>query len=120
MIIFFIYFQLSYLIECDDMTDVIKRNGQTEPFREEKIKNSIEHAVQDAGYNINEKRFIINQTINDVKQVIGDVDLVESGEIRNIVLNDLEKEEGGENRIADSWRNYEKTHGIIYKEYSEE
>lgn len=102
------------------MIEVIKRNGQTEPFREEKIKSSIENAVHDAGYKTQDKRNLVNKTIHDVKQTIGDVDLVESGEIRNIVLDDLEQDEGGEKGIAAAWRNYEKTHGIIYEEYSEE
>lgn len=100
------------------MTDVIKRNGRIEPFREEKIRKTLESATRHAGYDPQDQRDLIDKTIQDVKQQIGNVDQVEAGEIRNIVLNDLEQEEQstGDTDIAAAWRNYELEHGIIYEE----
>lgn len=100
------------------MTDVIKSNGRKEPFSEEKIRNAIEGATREAGYNVQEKQNLIDRTVNDVAQNVQGVDQVETEKIRNLVLTDLEEEEqkAGETDIAAAWRNYEDEHGINYKE----
>ncbi len=100
------------------MTDVIKRNGQTEPFREEKVRNSLESATRDAGYDPQEKRNLIDKTVQDVTQNVQNTDQVKAGQIRNLILNDIEEEEqeAGSTDIAAAWRNYEDENGIDYPE----
>ena len=100
------------------MTDVVKSNGQKEPFKEEKIKKSIESAAEEAGYDPQHKMNLINKTVQDVKQRIGNKSQVRSQDIRNLVLNDLDQEEqkAGETDIGMQWRNWEEEHGVDYKE----
>jgi transcriptional repressor NrdR len=99
------------------MTDVIKRNGQKEPFNEEKVSNSIKKAIKDAGLNVKQKKRLIDKTMKDVNQAVQNKDEISTAKIRNIVINDLEQEwEGDQVHIARVWRNYELEHGIIYRE----
>lgn len=99
------------------MTDVIKRNGKREPFSPEKVKNSVESAVKDAGYNVNAKKRLIDRTMDDVNEAVHGRDEISSAKIRNIVINDLEQEwDEDQVPVARAWRNYELKHGIIYKE----
>jgi len=98
------------------MTDVIKRNGDKEPFDEDKIKNSIKSAVKGTGLKIQTNR-IIDRTMNDINQIIRGRAEIETSKIRNIVVNNLEEEwKKYKVPIAKAWRNYELKHGIIYKE----
>ena len=100
------------------MTDVIKSNGKREQFSEQKVKNSIESAVKDAGLNPQQKSGLINNTVQDVKQQVMNKDEVRTNEIRDIVIDDLEQDEeqAGETTVAQAWRNYEQEHGIMYEE----
>lgn len=99
------------------MTDVIKRNGQRELFSEEKVKNSVESAVEDAGLRVQAKRRLLDKTMTDVKKAVQNKDEISTAKIRNIIINDFEQDwEGDEVPVARAWRNYELKHGIIYKE----
>lgn len=99
------------------MTDIIKRNGQKEPFSEEKVRNSVESAVEDSGLKVQAKRRLINKTMTDVKKAVENKDEISTAKIRNIIINDFEQDwEGDEVPVARAWRNYELKHGIIYKE----
>jgi len=99
------------------MADVIKRNGQKEPFSEQKVKNSIKSAVEDAGYDVQAKIRLIDRTISDLNKAMRDKEEIATAEIRNIVINDLEQEwDEDQVPVARAWRNYELKHGIIYKE----
>jgi len=99
------------------MTDVIKRDGKKEPFREEKIKNSIESAVKGAGFRTQSKKRLINKTMNNINQAIHGKKEISTAKIRNIVINGLEQDlDEDEIIIANAWRNYELEHGLIYKE----
>lgn len=99
------------------MVDVIKRNGKREPFSEEKIKNSIESAVKDAGFRTHAKNRLINKTMNDINQVMQGKEEISTTKIRNIVINELEQEwDEDQVTIARAWQNYELKHGIIHRE----
>ena len=99
------------------MTDVIKRNGKKEHFSPEKVKNSVESAVKDAGYNVNAKKRLIDRTMDDVNEAVHGKEEISTAKIRNIVINDLEQEwDEDQVPVARAWRNYELKHGIIYKE----
>lgn len=93
------------------MTDVIKRNGQREQFREEKLRMSIEGAVKDAGFDIGEKRDVIQHASQDATQMARGMDQLDVKQIRDTVLRDLEQDD---QQVAQAWRNYERTHGMKY------
>lgn len=93
------------------MTDVVKRNGQREPFREEKLRMSIEGAVKDAGFDIGEKRDVIQHASQDATQMAQGMDQIDVKQIRDTVLRDLEQDD---QQVAQAWRNYERTHGMKY------
>lgn len=93
------------------MTDVIKSTGKKEPFRPEKIRKSLEEAVRDAGFKPQQKMDVIEHASQDAIQLAQNMDQVESKQIRDTILNDLEQDD---NQIARAWRNYERTHGIKY------
>lgn len=77
----------------------------------------MESATRDAGYNPQNKRNLIDKTIQDVAQNVQNVNQVKSEHIRNLVLNDIEEEqEAGSTDIAAAWRNYEDEHGIDFPE----
>lgn len=99
------------------MTDVIKRNGEKEPFSENKVKNSIESAVKGAGYRTHAKKRLITKTLHDVNQAVHGKNKVSSAKIRNIVINSIEQEWSEDQApVTKAWRNYELKHGAIYKE----
>ena len=89
------------------MTDVIKSTGKKQPFKAEKIKNSIEKAVKDAGFNPQEKTDVIEHASRDAIQMAQNMNQVETKEIRNIILNDLDQDN---KKIANTWRQYERQH----------
>jgi len=93
------------------MTDVIKRNGQREQFKEEKLRMSIEGAVKDAGFDVGQKREVIEHASQDAIQMAKGMDQIEVKQIRDTVLRDLEQDD---QQVAQAWRNYERTHGMKY------
>ena len=93
------------------MTDVIKRNGQKEQFKEEKVRMSVEGAVRDAGMDISQKREVIDHAAQDAIQMARGMDQVDAKQIRDTVLRDLEQDD---QQVAQAWRNYERTHGMKY------
>ncbi|MCZ3365246.1 MULTISPECIES: ATP cone domain-containing protein [Methanobacterium] len=99
------------------MTYVIKRNGKKEPFNEQKVKNSVESAVKEAGYKTHAKKRLIDKTLKDVNQAVQGKEEISSAKIRNIVINDLEQEwDEDQVPVTRAWRNYELKHGTIYRE----
>ena len=93
------------------MTDVIKSTGKKQPFKAEKIRNSVENAVKDAGFNPQEKMDVIEHASRDAIQMAQNMNQVETKEIRNIILSDLEQDDP---KIANTWKQYERQHGINY------
>lgn len=99
------------------MTDVILRNGKKEEYREEKVRNSIESAIKDASLDLDDQKELIDNTINDVNQLVKNKREVGADEIRNVLINDFEEHWVGDQiPVAAAWREYELKHGIIYRE----
>ena len=98
------------------MTEVIKRNGEKEPFSEQKVKNSIENAVKYTGYRVHAKKRLIDNAMNNINQAVHGRKEISSAKIRNIVINNLEKWDEDQVPVARAWRNYEQKHGIIHRE----
>lgn len=93
------------------MTDVIKRNGMKEPLRPEKIQKSLEEAVRDAGFKPEQKMNVIEHASQDAIQMAKRMDQIESKQIRDMILNDLEQDD---KLIAQAWIHYEQKHDINY------
>lgn len=91
------------------MTDVIKRNGKKERFNAQKIRKSVENAVSDAGFSVTEKMNVIEHATQDAENLAKNRNEVKTEEIRNEIINDLEEDD---QKVAQSWRNYERQHGI--------
>lgn len=91
------------------MTDVIKRNGKKEPFNAQKVEKAVENAITDAGFSVTEKMRAIEHATSDAENIAKNRNEINAQEIRNEVLNDLESDVP---EAAQSWRNYEKKHGI--------
>ena len=89
------------------MTDVIKSNGKKQPFKAEKIRNSIENAVKDTGFNPQEKTDVIEHASRDAIQMAQNTNRIETRQIKDVILNDLEQDDP---KIADTWRQYEHQH----------
>ena len=90
------------------MTDVIKRNGQKERFKPQKLRKSIENAVSDAGSTLTKQMKAIEHATQDAENIAMNRNEISSKELRNEIVNDLESDAP---EIAQSWRNYEKQHG---------
>lgn len=73
-------------VEKVDIT-VVKRDGENEEFREEKIYDGVERAASKTS--ITEKE--IEQIVDEVKKSIRDKEEVEASEIGNAVLEALKK-----------------------------
>ena len=93
------------------MTDVIKSNGKREQFSEQKVKNSVENAVKDAGFNPQEKMNVINHASQDAIQMAQNKNQVQTKQIRDTILSDLEQDD---QQVANAWKQYERQHGINY------
>ena len=93
------------------MKEIIKRGGEKEPFNEKKIKKSIENAVKQAGFNVEEKKSLINDTYTRAIEVATERDQIQARAIRNEILNYLQHED---KEVATAWENYEEKHDIKY------
>jgi transcriptional repressor NrdR len=93
------------------MTDVIKSNGKREQFSEQKVRNSVENAVKDAGFSPQEKMNVIEHASQDAAQMAQGQDEIQTRQIRDTVLNDLEQDD---QQVANAWKQYERQHGINY------
>jgi transcriptional repressor NrdR len=91
------------------MTDVIKRNGKKEQFKPQKLRKSIENAVTDAGFTVTKQMKTIEHATRDAEELAMNRNEISSKELRNEIINDLESDAP---EVAQSWRNYEKQHGI--------
>jgi transcriptional regulator NrdR family protein len=91
------------------MTDVVKRNGKKEPFKAQKLRKSIENAVSEAGFTITDQMKTIEHATQDAENLARNRNEISTKELRNEVINDLETDAP---EVAQSWRKYEKQHGI--------
>lgn len=89
------------------MTEVIKKDGRRERFNEEKLKDSIIAAAREAG--VTNRRgvedLIENVSASAIAFSRGKKE-IEVKTLREMILNDLDK---FEKKIADVWREFDKT-----------
>ncbi len=93
------------------MTDVIKSNGKKEQFSEQKVRNSVENAVKDAGFSPQEKMNVIDHASQDAVQMARNKSQIQTKQLRDSILNDLEQDD---QQVARAWKQYERQHGMKY------
>jgi len=86
------------------MAEVIKKNGTKEPFDSEKIRKSIAGAVQRTNLSEERKNEVVEQVAAAVIPMIEDREEVETSEIRETILSELDRVEPA---VANAWREYE-------------
>ncbi len=94
-----------------NLKEIIKKDGEKELFNRNKIRKSIENAVKQAGFNIEEKRTLIDNTYTRAIEVATARDQIQARAIRNEILNYLQHED---KKVATAWENYEEEHDIKY------
>jgi transcriptional regulator NrdR family protein len=86
--------------------NIIKKDGQKEPFDPEKIKEAIQKAAEEAGLSFEKINEITEKTSSRVNEIIDDIDGdISSSQIREEVLAFLDDTEKA---VADAWRGYDK------------
>jgi transcriptional regulator NrdR family protein len=86
------------------MTEVRKRLGHTEAFDSNKIRRSIQKAVLDAGYSLDEKKELIEEVSNSIIEKSKEQREIDSKSIRRSILVNIEKIQPS---IAQSWRRFD-------------
>ena len=86
------------------MVEVIKRNGQREDFRAEKITNSIRKAAVDAGVQIDKKRKMIEGVTKKAIEMAEQKGQIETSALRDKILNELGQTEP---KVAEAWRKFD-------------
>lgn len=76
-----------------------------------KIRKSIENAVKQAGFNVEEKSSLIDDTYTRAIEVAAARDQIQARAIRNEIMNYLQHEDKD---VATAWKNYEEKHDIKY------
>jgi len=84
-------------------TNVLKRNGSTQPFDEGKLRKSIEAACQDAGLSPERTAEVVNQVLTVALNAAGAKEEIATSELREVILAELEKAEAS---AAEAWRKY--------------
>jgi transcriptional regulator NrdR family protein len=87
------------------MTTVIKRNGRREKFKRDKISKGIERASRRAEIDSKKAKEIATRVAKRVEDYFRSRDEVDSSDIRDRVLSELDREE---RRIASEFRSHRK------------
>ncbi|MDD1774837.1 MAG: hypothetical protein LUQ24_04850 [Methanobacterium sp.] len=90
------------------MTQVVKRNGRKEFYNEDKVRRSLEAAVENAGYNLDSKRQFVDKTVRNVSRNVKIMSEVPSEQINNIIERNIIQEEkvSGDSGIKAAWERY--------------
>lgn len=88
--------------------EVIKRDGSRESFSEEKIRNSIRAAAQEAGLPEDRISQVVDQVAQTAINAAAQKDEIATTEIREIILRELDTVEPS---AADAWRRYDQSQG---------
>jgi transcriptional repressor NrdR len=87
------------------LTKVVKKKGEIEPFKPEKIRGSLQKATIDAGYTVEEKQDIIDEVYSNINKKLDEHEQIDTETIRVCLLTELDK---CEPYIAKSWRRFDR------------
>ena len=83
---------------------VVKKDGTKLPFDSEKIKESIMASAQETDLSEEKKKEVVDQVLSTVLQMIGEREEIETSEIKNKILQELDSIEPS---ISKAWRDYD-------------
>ncbi len=83
---------------------VIKKDGSKELFEEEKIKQSIRAAAQEAGLEAAQQEDLAEKVITSIKEELVEREEITSLELRDKILGELDLLAP---EVSASWRDYE-------------
>jgi transcriptional regulator NrdR family protein len=86
------------------MAEVIKRNGQREDFRAEKIANAIRKASIDAGIQIDKKKKMMEDVSKKAIEMAEQKGQIATSALRDKILNELNQTEP---KVAEAWRKFD-------------
>lgn len=92
------------------MVEVIKRNGDREPFDAEKLTNSITRAAVDAGIRVERKKQMIVSVVQRAIEMAAHKKQIESSVLRDNILDELEQTES---KVAAAWEDYDQKHKFL-------
>ncbi|MFH1978018.1 MAG: ATP cone domain-containing protein [Candidatus Aenigmatarchaeota archaeon] len=84
---------------------VIKRDDKREDFNNNKVRKAIEEAAKRTDVDNDRTKEIVDKVAKDVEENFKDKDEVKSADIRERILERLNKEE---KKVANSFRDYKK------------
>ena len=96
--------------------EVIKRDGSREPFDPEKIKSSIRKAAQKTDLPEERVNEVVEQVSKAAIELADSKEEIATSEIREKILSELDNVEP---KVAESWRDYDRTKGEGEGETSE-
>lgn len=73
------------------LTNVVKKKGNKEPFSPDKIKGSLQKAVIDAGFTLEEKNSIINEVFININKKLDNEEEIPTKTIRMCLLSELDE-----------------------------
>ncbi|MDP4009198.1 MAG: ATP cone domain-containing protein [bacterium] len=88
------------------ITTVVKRNGETSPYDEQKVRKSLMAACQDANIAEDHTEGVVEKVMHSLAEELAEKEHVRTSEIRDRALELLEAEEPA---AAVSWRAYEES-----------
>ena len=88
--------------------EVIKRDGSRETFSEEKIRNAIRAAAQEAGLAEDRIGQIVNQAAQTALNEAATKDEIATSELKEIILRELDSVEPA---AATAWRAHDQSAG---------
>lgn len=83
----------------------MKRKGEIEQFKPDKIRSSLQKATIDAGYSVEEKQDIIDEVYSNINKKLDEHVQIDTKTIRICLLTELDK---CEPYIAKSWRKFDR------------
>lgn len=88
--------------------EVIKRDGSREPFSEDKVRNSVRAAAQDAGLPEDRVGKVVDQVSQTALDAAATKDEIATSEIAEIILRELDSVEPS---AAAAWRRHDQSQG---------
>lgn len=86
------------------MVEVIKKNGEREPFKPEKLTSAITKAAVDAGIPVDRNKQMLTIVAQRAIEMAAHKKQVESSVLRDNILDELEQTES---KVADAWEDFE-------------
>jgi transcriptional regulator NrdR family protein len=89
------------------MVEVIKRNGDREPFNPDKLTSAITKAAVDAGIQVERKKQMLTIVALRAIEMAAHKKQIETSVLRDSILDELEQTES---KMAVAWEDYDRKH----------